>query len=476
MSVVARLAVVALVSAFVAGCASGSPTPSPSPSAPGVSPAPSPDSTPGGPEAVAIEFLEALAAGDLPAAEAMEDDTMRAAAPAATLGTLWGQLESQFGAFDSLGGSATADAAPYANVTIQAAFASSVVPLIVTVTSDGRVAGLHLGAPVPVSSGVPSTSPPPSPAAYVRPEAFTEVEVTVGSEPWLLPGTLSMPVGDGPFPAVVLLAGSGPNDRDETIGPNAPLRDMAQGLASNGIVVLRYDKRTRAHQAEMAAGTATVTVKEEVVDDALAAAKLLQGTTGVDPSRVLVAGHSLGGYLAPRVAAEGAGLVAGIALLEAPSSPMARLFLAQYEYLASEAGGADPQAGAQLDAIRKQVALAESSALTESTPASQLPLGIPAAYWLDLRGYDAVATAAALPVPIFISQGGRDYQVPPSELAAWRDALAGRDDVTIHEYPALNHLLLAGEGPSRPAEYAVAGHVAAEVVADLAAWVLAEAG
>jgi hypothetical protein len=72
--------------------------------------------------------------------------------------------------------------------------------------------------------------------------------------------------------------------------------------------------------------------------------------------------------------------------------------------------------------------------------------------------------------PLDIPQGGRDYQVPPSELATWRAAFAGRDGVTIREYPALNHPLLARTGPSRPAEYGVPGHVAPEVIADLAAW------
>ena len=124
-----------------------------------------------------------------------------------------------------------------------------------------------------------------------------------------------------------------------------------------------------------------------------------------------------------------------------------------------------------LETLPAQVALAESPDLSPSTPASELPLGIPAAYWLDLRAYDQLATARNLQIPIFLSQGGRDYQVPPSELAAWRTALAGRADVAIHEYPALNHLLMAGTGPSRPAEYAVPGHVAPELVADLAAWI-----
>jgi dienelactone hydrolase len=135
----------------------------------------------------------------------------------------------------------------------------------------------------------------------VDPDAFTETEVRVGSEPWVLQGTLSMPKGEGPFPAVVLLAGSGPNDRDESIGPNAPLRDIAWGLASNGIAVLRYDKRTKAHQVEMAADVAERHGARGTIDDALAAIELLRVTPGVD--RTGVRRGTAGGYLAA-VAAE----------------------------------------------------------------------------------------------------------------------------------------------------------------------------
>ena len=324
--------------------------------------------------AIARDFLDALARGDTTAAEALEDATMRQAAPAAALSTLWSQLEAQFGAFGAFGAAESAAAAPYTNVTVQASFANAIVPLIVTVTTEGLIAGLHLGNPAPIGSpGSPSSSapPPPSPAAYVRPESFTETEVTVGAEPWVLPGhTLDARWRRTRSRRVVLLAGSGPNDRDETIGPNAPLRDIAWGLASDGIAVLRYDKRTKTHAAEMAADVATITVKEETVDDAVAAVDLLRSTPGVDPDRVFVVGHSLGGYLAPRVAAAAPGKVAGDRPPRGQQQPASRgVILDQFEYLASEAGGADPAAAAQLDDIRAQVALAESPALSASTPA-----------------------------------------------------------------------------------------------------------
>ncbi len=472
-----RLMLVAVVSLILAACASGTASQPPEEASPSAA-APSGGASlaapgSGDPAAIGRAFIDALARGDLVAAEAMEGDTMRKAAPAASLAQLWGQLTGQFGDFGSIGEVTTAEQAPYTNATVQVAFANATLPMVVTVDADGLVAGLHLGEPGPASSAAPSgsSSAVPSPAAYVRPDAFTETEVTVGTAPWVLPGTLSMPTGDGPFPAVVLLAGSGQNDRDETIGPNAPLRDLAWGLASSGIAVLRYDKRTKAYGTEMAAAGPSITVKEETIDDALAAIDQLRQTPGVDPGRVFVAGHSLGGHLAPRIAAQAEDKVAGIALLEANTSSLPSLILDQITYLASPDGGADPQAAAMLDGLADKVALAESPDLSPTTPATDLPLGIPAPYLLDLRTYDPAATAKELAIPIFISQGGRDYQVPPTELAAWRTALAGRDDVAIHEYPALNHLLMSGSGPSRPAEYAVPGHVAPELVADLAAWI-----
>ena len=137
---------------------------------------------------------------------------------------------------------------------------------------------------------------------YVDSEAFTEREVTVGRGEWSLPGTLSVPLQGDLHPAVVLVHGSGPNDRDETIGANKPFKDLALGLASKGVAVLRYEKRTLEHGSKMASLMEVLTPEEEVIEDALAAVSLLKETEGIDPDRIYVLGHSLGGTLAPRIA------------------------------------------------------------------------------------------------------------------------------------------------------------------------------
>src|SRR5215471_14652653 len=151
---------------------------------------------------------------------------------------------------------------------------------------------------------------------------------------WILPGTLSVPKGEGPFAAVVLVHGSGPNDRDETIGPNKPFRDLAWGLASQGIVVLRYDKRTKVYPEKMRELVSTLTVKEEVIDDALNAVSLLRGIPGVNPQRIVVLGHSLGGYLLPRIGAADRG-IAGLIMLAGMCRPFEDAILDQFSYIYS---------------------------------------------------------------------------------------------------------------------------------------------
>jgi len=129
-------------------------------------------------------------------------------------------------------------------------------------------------------------APPP----YANAASFTEQDVRFGADPWILPGTLTIPRAAGPHPAVVLVHGSGPADRDETVGVLKPFRDLAWGLASMGTAVLRYEKRTRVHGARMLQDIPRLTVKEEVIDDAIAAVAFLRGVQGLDPERLFVIG------------------------------------------------------------------------------------------------------------------------------------------------------------------------------------------
>lgn len=263
-----------------------------------------------------------------------------------------------------------------------------------------------------------------TPPSYAHPSSFHEQRFTVTSGKWKLPGTLTLPNGRGPFPAVVLVAGSGPEDQDETIGPNKDFKDLAWGLASQGIAVLRYPKRTEQYGA--AAQTAGFTVMQEYVDDARAAVAQLAARHDIARGRIFVLGHSEGGTVAPRIAS-GDQQTAGLIILAGSTQPLAQAIVRQFAYLSTLPGQEGASARAALPALRKAAAEAASPSLRAGDTVSLLGVGIPGSYLLDLRGYHPAAAAAKLHTPMLILQGSRDYQVLASvDLAAWKRALAGQ--------------------------------------------------
>jgi dienelactone hydrolase len=274
-----------------------------------------------------------------------------------------------------------------------------------------------------------------------------------------LPGTLTVPVGAGPFPAIVLVHGSGPNDRDETVGGAKIFKDLAEGLASRGIVVLRYEKRTMQYRARIAA-IKNYTVQEETVEDAVNAIALLRTQAEVNARRIFVLGHALGGYLAPRIA-EQDGKLAGIILMAGNARPLEDLLVDQVTYMGIT--GQQLENAKALQAKVKKLAPGD-----EDTPAFG---GVPVSYWLDLKDYDPPAAAKKLGIPMLILQGERDFQATMADFALWKAAVGSSKGVVMKSYPALNHLFVAGEGKSLPAEYSKPGHVAPAVIEEIAKFV-----
>jgi hypothetical protein len=272
----------------------------------------------------AQKLVALLVKEDYAAAVKDFDKTMTEVLPPKKLESLWKSLLGKTGAFKKEIGLRQERVGKYDVVLVACIFEKAKLDVRVVFDGDKKIAGLAF---VPPKSTIPYKAP-----AYVNPRTFRETEVKFGHEQWLLPGTLTLPMGDGPFPAVVLVHGSGPNDRDETIGPNKVFRDLAWGLGSRGIAVLRYEKRTRAHGTKMAAQTSFPTLAEEVTDDALAAVKLLRGQKTIDAKRIYVLGHSLGATLVPKIGAEDPA-VAGLISLAGATLPLEDHILRQFTYI-----------------------------------------------------------------------------------------------------------------------------------------------
>jgi pimeloyl-ACP methyl ester carboxylesterase len=293
---------------------------------------------------------------------------------------------------------------------------------------------------------------PAPPAPYVDRGSFHEVELSVGRAPFVLGATVLVPAGAGPFPAAVLIHGSGPNDRDETVGSNKIFRDIAEGLASHGIAVLRYDKRTYAYRDRL---DNTITLEDEVMVDAVDAVRALAARPEVDPDRVFVIGHSLGGLLAPDIALR-AQRVAGVALLAPPARPPWDIVRDQMSYLHAP----------------RETRIAIERAIVELQlgldPQTEI-LGMPASYWREWASHDGVAAARKLGRPVLVMHGDRDYQVTDDDFAIWRRALGTSATAT---FDGDNHLFIRGSGAPGPLEYKVPGHVDPRVIERLIDWIV----
>jgi dienelactone hydrolase len=418
----------------------------------------------------AREFLAALGKGDFALAARDFDETMTKVSGPDKLETLWKeQLPKQLGAFKKQTSARREQLGAYEIALVTCEFEKATLDARVVFDKTGKIAGFGF-----VPSGPPAKYEAPG---YADPARFEEKEVVIGTGEWKLPGTLTLPKGSGPFPGLVVVHGSGPNDRDESLGPNKPFRDLAWGLATRGIAVLRYDKRSRVYGARIVADPkleATMTVKDETIDDALAAAAMLQKTEAVDKGRVFILGHSLGGFLMPRIALAAKPLgVAGFISLAGLTRPLEDTILRQLKYLSGLSGGAASEAEKKrLEEI--EGAVRKIKALTDADKMSTIKLlGAMPTYWLDLRGYNPPELAKSVTKPMLILQGSRDYQVTTEDFENWKAALGSRQDVELHLYPKLNHFFFEGKGLIMPTEYVqVHGSVAPYVIGDIAAWIL----
>ena len=451
-----------LLAAFLVGCGGAPPAVPKAPNSLADAPTPAEPAAHAGAEALARQVVAQLHGGKHELLVARFTADLQTAMGAAELAALWDGLQAQVGQMHGIVKSSSQVAGDHTVVDVTVKFDKAHVIVRVAFDKEARVAGLFV-RPAPNET-------PYAPPSYANPASIVAEEVKFGTAEWPLPGTFTRPKSGGACAALVLVHGSGPNDRDESVGAAKPFRDLALGLSTRGVCVLRYDKRTMVHPKKVAQTFGdNLTVREETVDDALAAVAWLKARKDVDQKRIFVLGHSLGGTVMPRIASAGAD-IAGFIIAAGSTRPLEDLVLEQVTYLSHLEGAISDKERDVIDKLKKQVANVKSLTAAAKPDKSALPLDIPAAYWLDLHAHPP-AELASETRPILVLQGGRDYQVTLDDFAIWQKVLAGRDNATFTRYAQLNHLFIAGEGKSVPSEYLQPGHVDAKVIADIATWI-----
>lgn len=405
---------------------------------------------------VASSMVASLVRNDAAAAAKDFDDAMMEALPEESIAAIWATILAKYGNFEGIGDVTVSRAGglPLYLVTVPMRFPSFIVDGMVSCTTSGAIAGFHI---------VPRQLPQ---NALVADRSFDAEHVRIISGGIELRATFYTPIGTDLFPLVVLVGGSGPGDRDSTIGPNKPMRDIAMGLARAGIGALAFDKRTFLYPQIPIA-----TIDDEFVDDAVAAINFGIARQGVDKSRVFVLGHSLGGTMAPRIA-QRSGSVAGVILLAPLVERLEEAFVRQLRYLAQSDGVIDDTEQATInDAEKANLRLLD---LKMGRPVvGPLPLAIPQSYWKGLWNYDSILVAREIGLPVLLMFAGRDYQVVAAESKRkWLVGFDGEDSsLRILLYPTFGHTFMPMTDPPDPALLRKPAHVSSTVIDDVVGWI-----
>lgn len=377
--------------------------------------------------------------------------------------TLMQQLQPQGGSFIGFGTAKVKESnRVHTNVEVELQFEKATFPFILRLDQSGKVDDFQLNM---------FTGPFAPDPEYSDPDSFIEKDVVVGKGDFALHGTLSIPKGKGPFPVVVLVQGSGASDQDEAAYALKPFRDLAYGLATKGIAVLRYNKRTFEHTVKTTVDL-NHTVDKETTDDALLATSLLEKEKKIDDEQIYILGHSQGGMMVPQMIDQDKRQnIAGAIVMGSPARTIQEVIFDQFDYLLS-IGQLSPQA---YDFYSKQFEMINDPNFSGENPPDEFLLG-QAMFWDSFNDISAAEMAKDQNKPLLIIQGERDYQVISDiETPIWKEELSHRDNVEYRLYPMLNHFFTEGEGEmSTPAEYLTPANIPEYIINDIAEWVKSE--
>lgn len=410
-------------------------------------------------EELALSFIKKLERNSIDSCYMMMDTSLSNQFPIYKFKQMWESLPKYVGEYKSYSDLRTEKKDTLEIIMARFAFEKTKLDMQLSINKFKKIDGLFF---TPAKSNAAYTYP-----EYAQPTKFYETKLSVKTGTFVLPGILCVPNNITNPPVVILLAGSGPNDKDETIGGNKVLKDLALGLATNGIASLRYDKRTLTYGKELLAGD--FGLNEEVIEDAVSAAEILKANPLTKDSKIFVLGHSLGGMSAPLVASKSK-LVNGIILLAGNARPLEDLLLEQYTYIF----GLDSltnEEKKELENLRTEIKTLKDPKLLKNAKANDLPMGLKSSYWKTFVNYKQLEVVKKIKQPVLVLQGERDYQVTMVDFNLWKQNLSNDPKNQFISYPDLNHLFMTGTGKATPAEYEKAGNVKEKVILDIVSWI-----
>ncbi|MET3537960.1 alpha/beta hydrolase [Chryseobacterium limigenitum] len=280
-----------------------------------------------------------------------------------------------------------------------------------------------------------------------------------------LKGTLLQPTQGDQKKLVIFIHGSGPQDRDETIGENKPFKDIAEYFFKNGISSYRYDKRTYSNPETF---NDQSTVEQETINDAVNVANYFKANESFKGYQIIILGHSQGAYLMPKIAEKAQ--ASKYIFMAGNARPLQDIIVDQFEYLHKVVPSKIPIEDVQN--IKKKVEFLNSDKFNLDVKKSELPFDLPASYWKSLLDYKPLDLIKKINVPMFFAQGERDYQVTEKDFNLWKNELKNNKSAEFKLYPSLNHFFAKHSGVASWEEYEVKGNVDEAFLKDLAQFIL----
>jgi dienelactone hydrolase len=388
-------------------------------------------------ETVARQVVTDLVAGDYAAVSVQFDETMSESLSADKLKEAWESTAAQAGNYIETISAESFTQDGYYICLVTARHEIQGVVSRVVYDKDMQIAGLYF--------------------TYTENESeltADETSVTIGEE-YPLDGVLALPSGTEKVPAVVLVHGSGPSDKDESVYGIKVFKDISDYLARNGIAVLRYDKRTYTHAEKLSSEIVGLTVQDETIEDAILAGRLLARNERIDSNKIFVVGHSLGGMLAPRIVEEANGIFAGAVIMAGSPRSLLEIIYDQNMYMISLA---DPSG---------------RDALTQQVEDAKPYFGLPQGYIDEMDAHPVGEYLRSTDKAFLILQGGKDFQVSPkNDFETYKQIVGDKSNFEFRLYDNLNHLFTVStmENPTTD-DYAAGTHMDGAPLTDIAAWI-----